>query len=91
MICYDSGFPEVTRILALKGPEIIFQPSARSLQDRDTWDINTRSRALENCIFLLGVNRSRAEGALRLFRDNCVVNPRGEVMITAGDCRSGLS
>jgi predicted amidohydrolase len=83
MICYDAGFPEVARILALKGAEIIFLPSAWRFEDKNTWDINTRSRALENSLFLLGVNRVGIEGKLHLFGNSRLINPRGDIIVNA--------
>ena len=38
MICYDGGFPEISRILALKGAELILCPSAFPIRDKDMWD-----------------------------------------------------
>ena len=37
MICYDGGFPEVSRILALSGAELILCPSAFPIRDKDMW------------------------------------------------------
>ncbi len=85
MICYDAGFPEVARILALKGAEIIFQPSAWRLEDKNTWEINTKSRALENALFLLAVNRVGIEGHLHLFGNSRLLNPRGDVIASLND------
>ncbi len=44
MICYDAGFPEVSRELTLKGSEIIFIPSAWRIQDEDMWDLNVSQK-----------------------------------------------
>ena len=48
MICYDGGFPEVSRILALSGAELILCPSAFPIRDKDMWDTYFGSRSLEN-------------------------------------------
>ena len=37
MVCYDMGFPEAARTLALKGAELIVCPSAWCVQDADVW------------------------------------------------------
>ena len=52
MVCYDMGFPEAARTLALKGAELIVCPSAWCVQDADVWEINAPARALENTVFL---------------------------------------
>ncbi|MBM7573447.1 nitrilase-related carbon-nitrogen hydrolase [Aquibacillus albus] len=83
MICYDGGFPEVSRNLALAGAELILCPSAFPIQDKDMWDIYFKARALENTCFTIGVNRVGEEGSIHLFGNNKVVNPRGEVLLDA--------
>lgn len=84
MICYDMGFPEVARILTLKGAELLLAPSAWCIQDSDMWDINTACRALENGSHLLAVNRWGQEGELRLFGGSKIVGPRGQLISEAG-------
>lgn len=79
-ICYDAGFPEVSRILALKGAEIIFVPAAWRIEDEDMWDLNLPQRALENILFTVGVNGVIDEHGLQLFGKSKVCNPRGKVI-----------
>lgn len=81
MICYDMGFPEVARILTLKGAEIIFCPSAWRIQDRDMWNLNIPQRALENNLFVAGINRFGQEGD-DLYMDGAtkVAGPRGNII-----------
>lgn len=83
MICYDMGFPEVARILTLQGAELLIAPSAWCVQDKDMWDINTASRALENGAHLLAVNRWGHEEDLHLFGGSKVLGPRGQVLCEA--------
>ncbi|HHR5804630.1 TPA: nitrilase-related carbon-nitrogen hydrolase [Providencia alcalifaciens] len=87
MICYDMGFPEVARILTLQGAELLIEPSAWCIQDRDMWDINTACRALENGTHLLAVNRWGHEEDLHLFGGSKIVGPRGQVLCEAS-CES---
>ncbi|MCX7880422.1 MAG: carbon-nitrogen hydrolase [Ignavibacteria bacterium] len=54
MICYDWRFPESARVLALKGADLIVCPSNLVTK---VWSISMPSRALENKIYLLVVNR----------------------------------
>jgi predicted amidohydrolase len=56
-ICYDLRFPELTRTLALKGAEIVVQPTNWPLAARSNANLLTRARAHENRIFLLTANR----------------------------------
>ena len=80
MICYDAGFPESCRSLALQGAEIVFCPAAWRIQDVDMWDLNLSQRALENLLFVVGVNRFGHEGDLELFGKSKICNPRGRVL-----------
>ena len=83
MICYDGGFPEVSRILTLKGAELILCPSAFPIWDKDMWDIYFASRALENGCFVAGINRVGTEGSCQMFGDNKIFNPRGKNLAEA--------
>ena len=81
MVCYDIGFPEVARILTLKGAEILFCPSAWTILDRDMWNLNIPQRALENNLFVAGINRYGQEGdALYMEGATKVCGPRGKVI-----------
>ncbi|MEM3587984.1 MAG: carbon-nitrogen hydrolase family protein, partial [Candidatus Jordarchaeaceae archaeon] len=55
-ICFDLVFPEVSRILALKGADIIFNPSFISSSGIENWHIYLKARALENRIPIVSVN-----------------------------------
>ena len=68
MVCYDIGFPEVARILTLKGAEILFCPSAWTILDRDMWNLNIPQRALENNLFVAGINRYGQEGMTSIWK-----------------------
>lgn len=80
LICYDAGFPEPSRILCLKGAEIVFYPSAWRVQDEDMWDLNLRQRALENTYFTVGVNQYDPSEATQLFGKSKICDPRGKVL-----------
>lgn len=58
MICYDWRFPEAARTLALKGADLIVCPSNLVT---NVWDISTKSRALENKVYLAVANRTGTE------------------------------
>ena len=79
MICYDMGFPEAARMMALNGAEIILAPSAWCVEDRDIWEINVPARALENTVFVAAVNRFGHEGDdLYMHGGTMVCGPRGQ-------------
>ena len=83
MICYDGGFPDVSRILALSGAELILCPSAFPIRDKDMWDIYFGSRSLENCCFVAGINRVGTEDDCYMFGNNKIYNYRGHLLAEA--------
>jgi len=56
VVCYDNVFPEVSRILALKGAEILFVPSRIRAEGLDPWLLYLRVRALENRVPIVAPN-----------------------------------
>ncbi|MGE5704102.1 MAG: nitrilase-related carbon-nitrogen hydrolase, partial [Clostridia bacterium] len=63
-ICWDEWFPEVARILALQGAEILFYPSAigsepdhPELSTRRTWEKAISAHSISNGVFVAAVNR----------------------------------
>lgn len=80
MICYDAGFPETARVLTLKGAELIFMPSAWRIQDWDMWNLNIPQRALENTLYVAGVNCFGHEDDLYMFGNSKVADWRGRII-----------
>ncbi len=56
-ICYDLRFPELFRMMALEGAKVIFVPSEFPSPKRKVWKTLLRARAIENQVFVVGVNR----------------------------------
>lgn len=91
MICYDAGFPEVARSLCNQGAEIIFVPSAWRMQDEIPWLLNIPSRALENQLFTVGVNRTGHEGDLHLLGKSMVCDPWGRIVYQMDSDTDGIA
>jgi predicted amidohydrolase len=85
-ICYEVGFPEGARILAMRGADILLYPSAFGKARSYAWDIATRSRALENGVFVIAANRSGMEQGGTIF-NGCsrIIDPSGTVLAEAVD------
>jgi beta-ureidopropionase len=89
-ICYDRKFPEGSRVLALKGAEIIFMPICAATYGEtvlrgDTWELPLQCRAYENGVFVVAVNRAGNENGRRHIGKSMIVNPVGaHVMAVAG-------
>jgi predicted amidohydrolase len=55
-ICHDLVYPEVARILVLKGAEVIFAPSRIDARGIAPWELYVKARALENRIPVVSAN-----------------------------------
>ncbi|MFL5817183.1 MAG: carbon-nitrogen hydrolase family protein [Conexibacter sp.] len=86
-VCYDLRFPELFRILALRGARVLALPSAFTLATtRDHWEVLLRARAIEDQCFVVAANQigehmpGKASGGRSM-----VVDPWGTVLATAPD------
>ncbi len=86
-VCYDLRFPELFRILALRGARMIVVPSAFTLATgRDHWEVLLRARAIENQLFVLAPNQvGEAPPHYSSFGRSLIVDPWGVVLATAPD------
>ncbi|HEY5669290.1 MAG TPA: carbon-nitrogen hydrolase family protein [Anaerolineales bacterium] len=55
IICYDGDFPELSRLLAVKGAEIIIRASALQ-RSYDIWYITNAARAYDNHVYVVASN-----------------------------------
>ncbi|KXS45275.1 MULTISPECIES: carbon-nitrogen hydrolase family protein [unclassified Candidatus Frackibacter] len=55
ILCYDGDFPELSRLLAVKGAEIIIRPAAL-LRSFDIWEMTNMARAYDNHVYMISVN-----------------------------------
>ncbi|MFT5395314.1 MAG: putative amidohydrolase [Gammaproteobacteria bacterium] len=91
MICFDWVFPEVTRVLALQGAQIICQPSNLVL----TYCQQTMlARCIENKVYAITANRygvdKRPQGSLKFTGNSQVVAPGGKLLHRAASQRDAL-
>jgi predicted amidohydrolase len=84
-ICYDWRFPEVARVLALQGADVIAHPTNSPSQARELAEFITRARAAENAVFFLTANRCGDEGGVSFFGWSQIVDPLGRRLDEAGD------
>jgi deaminated glutathione amidase len=89
-VCYDLRFPELFRILAVRGARLIAVPSAfTSTTGRDHWEVLLRARAIENQVFVLAPNQSgKAPPHFDSYGHSSIVDPWGNILATApeGEC-----
>ena len=86
-VCYDLRFPELFRILALRGARIVAVPSAFTLATgRDHWEVLLRARAIEDQVFVVAPNQvGEAPPHHSSFGRSMIVDPWGVVLATAPD------
>jgi deaminated glutathione amidase len=86
-ICYDLRFPELYRILALRGARVITVPSAFTERTgRDHWEVLIRARAIEDQVFVVAAGQiGFAPPHYRSYGRSVIVDPWGVVMTQAAD------
>jgi predicted amidohydrolase len=86
-VCYDLRFPELYRILALRGAQLIAVPSAfTTATGRDHWEVLLRARAIEDQVFVLAPNQvGTAPPHYDSFGHSAIVDPWGTVLAVAPD------
>jgi len=86
-ICYDLRFPELFRVLAVRGARVFALPSAFTLPTtRDHWEVLLRARAIENQAFIIAANQIGAHpGGFHSGGRSLIVDPWGIVLALAPD------
>jgi predicted amidohydrolase len=92
-ICYDLRFPELYRILALRGARVITVPSAFTERTgRDHWEVLIRARSIENQVFLVAAGQiGFAPPHFRSYGRSMIVDPWGVVLAQAPDTECFVS
>ena len=93
-ICYDLGFPEGCRILAVKGAELILWPNMWGGMPEQVTDVIMKARAIENQVCLVssafvltGYSDFRAP---KIHGRSCIIDPSGVVLAEVG-VRTGVA
>lgn len=90
-ICWDEWFPEVARLFALQGANIIFYPSAIGTEpDRPeysshkAWQTVISSHGITNGVFIAAPNRVGTEDDMTFYGHSFISDPFGEFLAEAG-------
>ncbi|MDX6599091.1 MAG: deaminated glutathione amidase [Gaiellales bacterium] len=89
-ICYDVRFPEMYRIMAIRGARVFTVPAAFTVPTtRDHWEVLLRARAIEDQAFVVAANQIGEHDcgppALRSGGRSMIVDPWGLVLARAAD------
>jgi predicted amidohydrolase len=80
IICFDGDFPELVRIEAGLGAQVVVRPSA-FLRAADIWELTTRARAYDNHVYVVAPNAVGVDpGGFVYFGNSLIVGPTGEVL-----------
>ena len=86
-VCYDLRFPELFRILAIRGARVITLPAAfTKVTGQAHWEILIRARAIENQAFVVAADQIGTHPPDKeSFGGSIIVDPWGEVLARAPD------
>lgn len=85
IICYDLRFPELSRRLALEGAQVLCVPAQWPKPRQEHWRTLIRARAMENQLFVVSCNACGLIGKLDFFGMSMIINPKGDVLVEAGE------
>jgi N-carbamoylputrescine amidase len=87
--CYDQWFPELARIYALNGAELIFyptaiggEPTAPEFDSKDAWQTVMRGHAVANGLFVAAANRVGQE-RVKFYGSSFICDPLGNLLVSA--------
>jgi deaminated glutathione amidase len=86
-VCYDVRFPELYRILALEGAELVTVPANFTLYTgKDHWHVLLRARAIENQLFVVAAAQvGETITGKPSYGRSLVADPWGTVLAQAPD------
>ena len=77
---WDNFYPESSRILALKGADIIFAPTASAFNTNGKWFLSISASAFLNGLYILRVNRVGRDKPLDFYGKSFCVSPDGNII-----------
>ena len=90
LVCYDLEFPEVARILSLKGAQLLVVSTANMRPWEESQRVYARARAMENCVYVAVANCIGNSGSTEFFGGSLIVDPYGKVLAEAGTTEAVL-
>lgn len=81
-ICYDIRFPELSRLMAMKGAKIAIIPAAFNMTTGPAhWELLFRARALDNQIYMIGCAPARnLDANYNSYGNSIITDPWGSVI-----------
>lgn len=79
-ICYDLRFPELFSTAAEKGVKVIFVPANWPSMRKEHWKLLLIARAIENQVYVVGVNRAGKSPSYDYHGNSMIINPLGKII-----------
>jgi predicted amidohydrolase len=89
-ICYDLRFPELFRLYAERGVQVVFVPAAWPARRIRHWELFLSARAVENQIYVIGVNTTGTTPVDTYSGVSMTVDPQGTILARATDAEQIL-
>jgi predicted amidohydrolase len=83
MICWDLAFPELARLLALRGADLLLAPCAWESPYEDAFLRFATARAIDNTLYVAACNHRGQSGELRFFGKTALFGPDGAMIESA--------
>ncbi len=84
-ICYDVRFPELYKLYAKQGVDILCVPSAFTYQTGEAhWEVLLRARAIENLAYVLAPNQMGEDNrGIKTYGNSMIIDPWGNILARA--------
>ena len=91
IICFDGDYPELSRIQAVRGAEVILRPTAL-LRSADIFELTSRARAYDNHVFVIAPNATGLDATgVPFFGNSHIVTPIGHIVAKAASHEGWVS
>ena len=91
IICFDGDYPELSRIQAVQGAEVILRPTAL-LRSADIFELTSRARAYDNHVFVIAPNATGTDATgVPFFGNSHIVTPIGHIIAKAASHEGWVS
>jgi predicted amidohydrolase len=85
-ICYDIRFPELYRLMALEGAEILMAPADFTMPTgKDHWEAILRTRAIENGCYVIAPGQYGVKPRFTAYGNSMIIDPWGNVIARASN------
>lgn len=89
-ICYDMRFPELYRLMTLKGANILFVPANFTMNTgKDHWEPILRTRAIENGCYVVAPAQIGQKPTVAAYGKTIIIDPWGNIIAKSSD-REGV-